>query len=57
MGHLKRGHALLDLLRMPVLWLPLIGSAHARAQATTCDLHGLACSSTGEGAAPRCARP
>ncbi|MGQ3052168.1 MAG: M48 family metalloprotease [Roseateles sp.] len=51
LGHLKRGHALLDLLRMPVLWLPLIGGAYARAKETTCDLHGLACSSSGESAA------
>lgn len=51
LGHLKRGHAVLDLLRLPVLWLPLIGGAYARAKETTCDLHGLACSSSGEAAA------
>ncbi|RZJ09159.1 MAG: peptidase M48 [Rubrivivax sp.] len=51
LGHLKRGHALLDLLRMPVLWLPLVGGAYARAKETTCDLHGLACSSSAEAAA------
>lgn len=51
LGHLKRGHALLDLLRMPVLWLPLAGGAYARAKEMTCDLHGLACSSSGESAA------
>ena len=51
LGHLKRGHVLADLLRMPVLWLPLIGGAYARAKETTCDLHGLACSSSGEAAA------
>ncbi|RZL35196.1 MAG: M48 family peptidase, partial [Rubrivivax sp.] len=43
LGHLKRGHALLDLLRLPVLWLPLVGGAYGRAKETTCDLHGLAC--------------
>jgi len=51
LGHLKRGHALGNLLRLPVLWLPLIGGAYARAKETTCDLHGLACSSSGESAA------
>lgn len=51
LGHLKRGHAIGGLLRMPVLWLPLVGGAYARAKETTCDLHGLACSSSGESAA------
>lgn len=51
LGHLKRGHAVGDLLRLPVLWLPLVGGAYARAKETTCDLHGLACSSSGESAA------
>lgn len=51
LGHLKRGHALAGLLRLPVLWLPLIGGAYARAQETTCDLHGLACCRDGESAA------
>lgn len=51
LGHLKRGHAIGNLLRLPVLWLPLIGGAYARAKETTCDLHGLACSSTPEAAA------
>lgn len=51
LGHLKRGHATGGLLRMPVLWLPLIGGAYARAKETTCDLHGLACSSSPEAAA------
>ena len=51
LGHLKRDHALGDLLRMPVLWLPLIGGAYARAKESTCDLHGRACSSSGEAAA------
>ena len=26
LGHIKRGHALAGLLRLPVLWLPLIGA-------------------------------
>lgn len=51
LGHLKRGHATGSLLRMPVAWLPLIGGAYARAKETTCDLHGLACSGSGESAA------
>lgn len=51
LGHLRRDHALAGLLRMPVRWLPLVGAAYARAQETTCDLHGLACSSSGEAAA------
>lgn len=51
LGHLKRGHAIGGLLRLPVLWLPLIGGAYGRAKETTCDLHGLACSSSGESAA------
>jgi Zn-dependent protease with chaperone function len=51
LGHLRRGHAIGGLLRLPVLWLPLIGGAYARAKETTCDLHGLACSGSGESAA------
>ncbi len=51
LGHLRRGHAVGGLLRLPVLWLPLIGGAYARAKETSCDLHGLASSSSGESAA------
>lgn len=51
LGHLRRGHAVGGLLRLPVLWLPLIGGAYGRAKETTCDLHGLACSSSPEAAA------
>lgn len=47
MKHLNIGH----LLRWPVLWLPLLGAAYSRARESTCDRHGLACSSTPEGAA------
>ncbi len=46
MKHLNIGH----LIRMPVLWLPLLGAAYSRARESTCDRHGLACSSTPEGA-------
>ncbi|MES9906461.1 MAG: M48 family metalloprotease [Sedimenticola sp.] len=47
MKHLNTGH----LVRMPVLWLPLLGAAYSRARESTCDRHGLACSSSSEGAA------
>ena len=51
LGHLKMGHLNGHLLRWPVLWLPLLGAAYARARETTCDRHGLACSSSPDGAA------
>lgn len=52
LGHLKRQHlGIGQLLRWPVLWLPLLGAAYSRARETTCDLHGLACSSSGDNAA------
>lgn len=52
LGHLKRKHlGIGQLLRWPVLWLPLLGAAYSRARETTCDLHGLACSSSSENAA------
>lgn len=47
MKHLNVGH----LLRLPVLWLPLLGAAYSRARESTCDRHGLACSSSTENAA------
>jgi Zn-dependent protease with chaperone function/Tfp pilus assembly protein PilE len=47
MKHLNIGH----LIRWPVMWLPLLGAAYSRARESTCDRHGLACSSTPEGAA------
>lgn len=47
MKHLNIGH----LIRMPVLWLPLLGAAYSRARESTCDRHGLACSGSPEGAA------
>ncbi len=47
MKHLNIGH----LVRMPVLWLPLLGAAYSRARENTCDRHGLACSGSPEGAA------
>ncbi len=47
MKHLNIGH----LIRWPMMWLPLIGAAYSRARESTCDRHGLACSSSAEGAA------
>jgi len=51
LGHLRMKHLSSQLLRWPVLWLPLLGAAYSRARETTCDRHGLACSSSPEGAA------
>lgn len=50
LGHLRRKHLNGHLLRWPVLWLPLLGAAYSRARESTCDLHGLACSDSPEGA-------
>ena len=51
LGHLRMKHLTGQLLRWPVLWLPLLGAAYSRARETTCDRHGLACSTSGERAA------
>lgn len=51
LGHLRMKHLSGHLLRWPVLWLPLLGGAYSRARESTCDRHGLACSSSPEGAA------
>jgi Zn-dependent protease with chaperone function/type II secretory pathway pseudopilin PulG len=51
LGHLRMKHLTGQLLRLPVLWLPLLGAAYSRARESTCDRHGLACSSSGESAA------
>jgi len=51
LGHLRMKHLNGHLLRWPVLWLPLLGAAYSRARESTCDRHGLACSSSPEGAA------
>jgi type II secretory pathway pseudopilin PulG len=51
LGHLHRKHLSERLLHWPVLWLPLLGAAYSRACESTCDRHGLACSSSPEGAA------
>jgi len=40
-----------NLLRAPVLWLPLLGAAYSRAKESTCDRHGRACCESPESAA------
>ena len=50
LGHLRMKHLSGQLLRWPALWLPLIGAAYSRARESTCDRHGLACSSSPESA-------
>jgi Zn-dependent protease with chaperone function/type II secretory pathway pseudopilin PulG len=50
LGHLRMKHLTGQLLRWPVLWLPLVGAAYSRARESTCDRHGLACSSSPENA-------
>lgn len=51
LGHLRMKHLSGALLRWPVLWFPLLGAAYSRARESTCDRHGLACSSSPESAA------
>jgi len=51
LGHIRMKHLTGRLWRMPVLWLPLLGAAYARAKEYTCDLHGRACCATPESAA------
>lgn len=50
LGHLRMKHLSGHLFRWPALWLPLLGAAYSRAQESTCDRHGLACSGSPEGA-------
>lgn len=50
LGHIRMKHLTGHMLRWPVLWLPLLGAAYSRARESTCDRHGLACS-TSDGAA------
>jgi len=50
LGHLRMKHASKQLVRWPVLWLPLLGAAYSRARESTCDLHGLSCSGSTEAA-------
>jgi Zn-dependent protease with chaperone function/type II secretory pathway pseudopilin PulG len=51
LGHLRMKHLQRHFLRWPVLWLPLLGAAYSRARETTCDRHGLLCSSSPAAAA------
>lgn len=51
LGHLRMKHLSGALLRWPVLCFPLLGAAYSRARESTCDRHGLACSSSPESAA------
>ena len=51
LGHIRMKHLTGRLFRWPALWLPLVGAAYARAQESTCDQHGLACSTSPENAA------
>jgi Zn-dependent protease with chaperone function/type II secretory pathway pseudopilin PulG len=48
LGHLRMKHTSKQLLRWPVLWLPLLGAAYSRARESTCDRHGLSCSGSAE---------
>ncbi|HEU4625089.1 MAG TPA: M48 family metalloprotease [Steroidobacteraceae bacterium] len=50
LGHLRMKHISKQVLRWPVLWLPLLGAAYSRARESTCDRHGLACCDSGEAA-------
>ena len=51
LGHIKQGHLTGHIWRAPVLWLPLLGAAYARAKEYTCDMHGRACCGNSEVAA------
>ena len=51
LGHIRRHHLTGNLLRAPVLWLPLLGAAYSRAREYTCDRHGRACCDSPESAA------
>jgi Tfp pilus assembly major pilin PilA len=51
LGHIRMKHLTGQLWRWPVMWVPLLGAAYARAKETTCDLHGLACCEQPESAA------
>jgi len=51
LGHIRRHHLTGNLLRAPVLWLPLLGAAYSRAKESTCDRHGRACCESPDSAA------
>jgi Zn-dependent protease with chaperone function len=43
LGHIKQNHLRWGPYLFPASILPIIGAAHARAQESTCDLHGYKC--------------
>lgn len=50
LGHIRLKHLTGHLWRAPVLWLPLIGAAYARAKEYSCDRHGVYCCANPESA-------
>ena len=46
LGHIHRNHIRWGWVLMPVLWLPVLGSAYRRAEEYTCDRYGNACCAT-----------
>jgi Zn-dependent protease with chaperone function/type II secretory pathway pseudopilin PulG len=51
LGHIRMKHFTGRFWRWPALWIPLLGAAYARAQESTCDRHGTACSTSPQHAA------
>ncbi|XVJ68539.1 MAG: M48 family metalloprotease [Rhizobacter sp.] len=51
LGHIRMKHFTGRFWRWPALWIPLLGAAYARAQESTCDRHGAACSTSPQHAA------
>lgn len=52
LGHIQNhDNPFVAALRLPALWLPLLGAGFSRARESTCDLHGLACSQSRDTAA------
>jgi Zn-dependent protease with chaperone function/type II secretory pathway pseudopilin PulG len=51
LGHIRMKHFTGHFWRWPALWIPLLGAAYARAQESTCDRHGAACSTSPQHAA------
>jgi len=43
LGHIQRNHIRWGWILLPVLWLPVLGSAYRRAEEYTCDRYGNAC--------------
>src|SRR5262249_52907835 len=48
---IRHDNPIQHLLRWPAQWLPILGAAFARARESTCDQHGMACSTSREDAA------